>query len=226
MLSNVPDQHTRLRLAAGKSFSLAIHFKDAKGAYLPLDDSEASLSIAKIGRLDPEVVLTKRPTILNESQGALRFDLQSADLDLPPGEYAYEVVVESLGYSTMVIRGDIELELSFDRTFASRSYTDPGATGNINAVVTKNHITVQSSNLAVRGGKGDTGEAGRPGDPFEEVRVTYTPEGHIESIWQAGVLTEYEYNPDGTIALDRREGLTRNYNYDNGQLVSINPQRL
>lgn len=221
MLSNVPDHQTMLRLAAGKSFSLALHFKDSKGVALSLVDSQASLTIARNTRVGADVVLTKAPEVLNESQGIVRFDLQAKDLDLTPGDYVYEVAIESLGYSTVVVRGAIELEPSFDRSFTSRSYDDPGATGNINVVVSRNRITVQSTNLAVRGEQGLPGQQGLPGDPFDDMEIAYDIVGRIIEIKQIDGTTFYTYNPDGTIATDSRNGVTRKYNYSNGRLASV-----
>lgn len=221
MLSNVPDSQTLLRLAAGKSFSLSLHFKDSRGVNLPLEDTQASLVIARNLRTGGEVVVTKRPTVLNESQGIVRFDLQAKDLDLTPGEYVYEVTVESLGYSSMVVRGSIELEPSFDRTFTSRSYDDPGATGNIAVVVSSNRITIHSTSLAVRGAPGLPGAQGPPGDPFADMEIIYDPSGRIVEIQQIDGTTFYTYNPDGTIDTDSRNGVTRKYNYSSGRLTSV-----
>lgn len=228
MLSNVPSQETLLRLAARKSFALTVTVRAPNGSIIPLVDSSARLTVAKPNR-DPkssDVLFSLDPTVFNIEQGIIRFDFQASHLDLPSREYPYEIVFESLGYSSIVVSGTIDLAPSVDFDSVGASFSDPSATGSLKLTLSKNHITVQTQTLALRGEQGLIGAPGKPGDPFANLELTYNPDGTIASLLVDDVLTEYTYSLDGSLDTDTRDGVTRDYIYTAGKLTSIVPREI
>lgn len=223
-LTNLPNQHTMLRLAARKSFAVTVNFIDGV-CDKPLNMEGATTRLA-IGAQYPQttVLLERAPALFNGQQGFARFDLQAADLDLPAGEYPYEIIVISDGYSVIAIRGIIDLEDTVDTFALGSTFSDPMEPRTLVAHVSNNSITVQPQFIPAPGLKGDAGPQGEPGDPFETVEVTYDGSGRILSVEVADRLTEYTYNPDDTIATDSRDGVTRDYNYTDGRVTSIVPR--
>lgn len=228
MLSNLPSSETLLRLAARKSFSLEVKLRAVNGSIIPIVESSAWLVVGKNSRRpsSTDSLFTLQPTFINEDQGLLRFDFQASHLDLPAGEYPYEIILESLGYSTIAVHGVIDLQASVDYDAVSGNYTNPSSVGTLGITLSKNSITVRSEALAVRGSPGPQGITGRPGDPFALVEIDYNVDGQIIRLLQDDTETTFTYNPDGSIETDTRDGVTRDYIYAAGMLTSIIPREL
>ena len=228
VLSNIPSSETLLRLAARKSFSLEVKLRAVNGSILPIVESSAWLVVGKNSRLpsSTDSLFTLQPALINEDQGLLRFDFQASHLDLPAGEYPYEIILESLGYSTIAVQGVIDLQASVDYAAVNGSYTDPASVGTLGITLSKNSITVRSEALAVRGAPGVQGLVGKSGDPFAQVEIDYNEDGQIIRLLQDDTETTYSYNPDGTIASDTRDSVTRDYIYTAGKLTSIVPREI
>ena len=224
-LRNTPSQHTVLTLAARKSFSLTLYLKDKSGSPLVLTDVAARWTISDPSAHEPSpqaVRISREPADVLPERGRLRFDLQAADLDLPSGEYPYEIVIESQGYSVIILSGVIDLQPSFDYDAVSSRYTDPIATGMQILQLGGSELTLISTELQAIGAPGAKGDKGDPGDPFVGLEMAYNPDGTIASVKQGDDVTFYTYNPDGTIASDERGDVERTYNYDNqGRLTAI-----
>ena len=61
-----------------------------------------------------------------------------------------------------------------------------------------------------------------PQFPASTVIVTDPVTGNVTSVTTNGVLTEYTYNPDGSVDTDECNGVIRDYGYDgSGNLTSI-----
>lgn len=222
-LTNVPQQHTSLRLAARKSFALTVKFQDSQGHTLPTPGMSIELVVGK-GAYSGAAGFSLTPAVANTEQGLFRFDLQASHLDLPEDEYPYEIVADSLGYSTIAIRGTLEIEDSVDTRVSS--YADPSAEGVVIAKVTRDTLVIQTQLLGLRGLPGGQGVPGKDGDPFSSVAVTYDGVGNVVSLVIDDVETTYSYNPDGTLAYDERNGVTRDYTYSNGRLAAITVRQI
>lgn len=224
-LRNTPSQHTVLTLAARKSFALTLYLKDKSGSPLVLTDAAARWTISDPASYEPTrkaVLVSRTPADVLPERGRLRFDLQAADLDLPSGEYPYEIVVESRGYSTMILRGTIVLEASFDFEALASRYDDPISTGTQVLQLAGNELTLMSTELQAIGAPGDKGDKGDPGDPFTNLEMTYNPDGSIASVKQGEDVTFYTYDSQGRIVKDERGDTQRTYNYDeHGRLSAI-----
>lgn len=222
-LTNLPQQHTSLRLAARKSFALTVKFQDSQGHTLSTPGVTIELVVGK-GVYSGAAGFSLAPAVSNTDQGLFRFDLQASHLDLPEDEYPYEIVADSQGYSTMAIRGTLELEDSVDTR--TSTYDDPAAEGIVLARVTRDTLLIHTQLLGLRGLPGNQGVPGKDGDPFSSVSVTYDNDGNISTMIIDGTETQYFYNLDGTISYDVRGAVTRDYSYSNGRLSAITVRQL
>lgn len=117
-LGNTPQALTTLRVEARKSFSFGLYLCDPTGR--PVDLTGCRLVI--VARAEP--VAAEDPNLLgadseavieNPIDGYARFDLQAETLNLKPGEYPYAVVLyTSEGYSSVVVKGVLQLEQNTD----------------------------------------------------------------------------------------------------------------
>lgn len=253
-LRNIPSHHAVLQLAARKSFSLTLYFRDSHNKVVTLEDTEVRFVLGKQPRGTgvPETIFSKSAVLIEEVKGRARFDLQAADFDLPVGEYPFEIIATVDGYTTIVVHGTVDLVASVDSAAVSSSYGSPATSRGLYVHLAENNAVLQINAFNDRGPagpqgpqglQGDPGEdgdvgpqgavgpvgpagpAGRDGDPFEEVTITYNLDGTIASTTRAGVYTEFTYDLLGNIVEDERGGVTRDYTYDqSGLLVSITPR--
>lgn len=224
-LSNIPQQPVLMTLAARKSFSFTVQFLDSneRPLSLPPATTSASFTIGEQAYSDSPILTVQAATIV-ESSGTVLFNLQASQLDLVPGIYPCEVVLISEGYSSIGITAELEIEPSYEMGSLSQSYSEAPSTFGLTAHMKHNRIVVTSNALMLQGPAGETGPAGRDGNPFGPVEVTYDGEGRIASLTIDDQTTSYIYNEDNTIAYDERDGVTRTYNYVDGLLTTIEPQ--
>lgn len=219
-LTNTPQTPVLMTLAARKSFSFTVQFLDTNDAPLRMEDATATFTIGGQSYSDTPILTQQADTILESSAVAL-FNLQASQLDLTPGVYPFEIVTLVQGYSSIAINGELEIEESYEVGSLSKTYDASPSTFGLIAHMKHNRLVVTTSSLVIGGPKGDRGEPGENGNPFEGVVVTYNGDNRIASMTIAGTTTSYVYNNDGTIAYDERDGVTRTYHYTNGLLTSI-----
>ena len=131
-LSSSPDEQLVLRLEQRKSFSFAVVFRQQNGK--PVDITGATLTLdflANLAKLQrPEEILpidivTVAATILEPAFGAARFNVQADDLALAPGNYPYTITLRTAaGYSLVVAKGEIELQLNVEHDSQWQTYPD------------------------------------------------------------------------------------------------------
>lgn len=223
-LSNTPPQPTLLTLAARKSFSFTVQFLDSNDSPLPFTDTTTcSFTIGEQAYSATPILSIQAATILPNTAIAL-FNLQASQLDLLPGIYPFEVVLLVEGYSSIAINGELEIAESYEVGSLSQTYDTAPSTFGLVAHLKHNRLVVSSSSVVIQGPEGPEGPQGESGNPFGPVNITYNEDGLIEVLNINGVATSYVYNVDGTIALDERDGVQRDYNYTDGVLTSIVPQ--
>ena len=135
MISNSPQQHVQLRLERRKSFRLGVTL--ATPARLPLDltGSQVFLVLQET-RYPYSDVLNVLPTDVHDAQSYIQFDLQAAQLDLFPGVYDLAItLVDSNGYSILLVKGSCEILDNADRNAAAHTYVGGVASGLLDAVV-------------------------------------------------------------------------------------------
>lgn len=221
-LSNIPHQPTRLVLAARKSFSFTVQFLDSNDEPLNLEAATVSLTIGEQIYSDTPI-LSQQATTIVANNGIVLFNLQASQLNLPPGIYPCEIVVISEGYSSIAVNAELEIEASYEVSSLVEVYDEAPSTFGMTAHLKHNRLVVTSSSLVLQGPIGPTGPAGRDGNPFGPVTITYNAQGRVQTLTIDGQTTTYSYNGDGTIAFDQRDGVTRTYIYTGGLLTSITP---
>lgn len=222
-LSNTPQQPTLMTLAARKSFSFTVQFLDSNDRPLNLEGASVSFTIGEQAYSAAPILTQQADTILGDTAVAL-FNLQASQLDLTPGAYPFEIVLLNAGYSSIAINGELEIEESYEVGSLSQSYDVAPSTFGLTAHLKHNRLVVSSNSMIIQGPKGDQGEPGRDGNPFDEVLITYNEDGRISSLTIDGQMTSYTYNLDGTIAYDERDGVQRTYVYTDDLLTSIEPE--
>lgn len=222
-LTNIPQQGAMLRLAARKSFSFTVQYLDSSGVALNLTGATCSFTIGEQVYSATPILSVQASTIV-EASGVALFNLQAAQLDLAPGTYPFEVVLNTEGYSAIAIQDELEIEPSYEVGSIGQTYSEAPSTFGLTAHLQQNRIVVTANSLVLQGPIGDEGPPGRDGNPFGPVAITYNAEGRVATLTIGGLTTSYSYNGDGTIAFDEREGVTRIYNYSAGKLTSITPQ--
>jgi len=131
-LTNSPEEVTILRLKARKSFALGIFIADSNG--LPLDITGAVLRFVMRKPQIPSsvtddsgnLIITSLATIDDPLAGYGVFRLQAAELEDPPGEYAFSITLIHQGYSSVIVEGPLELEQNTEFGSIEESYTAVG----------------------------------------------------------------------------------------------------
>lgn len=115
-VGNTPKQQTVLRLEARKSFALALWIEDQNGRKLNISGTEIRIIAKKRPYTDetPNLILNDTAITSNPEVGYARFELQASDLDWDPGEYDYVVTLLDDGYSSVLLRGVIDLQQNTD----------------------------------------------------------------------------------------------------------------
>lgn len=132
-LGNSPLQETVLRLEARKSFALGLRVCDSNG--LPLDITSASLEIVMrklpLAAKDPQdsknLIWNSLALRVDPEGGVAMFHLQASDLDHAPGEYAFAIVMHVQSYSTVVVKGVIDLQQNTEFSSTLATYTPADA---------------------------------------------------------------------------------------------------
>jgi microcystin-dependent protein len=122
-LSTSPKTHTTLRLEQRKSFAFGIRFVDTDEKPLDLTGATIRFVAAQPAHLGGASVLEAEADVVVPAEGLGRFDIQASDLAMPAGEYPFGVVfVSSIGYSTLVIKGVIDLQENTESESISSIY--------------------------------------------------------------------------------------------------------
>jgi hypothetical protein len=146
---NTPSEEVVLRLMARKSFSLGLWIEDKNGK--PLDITGCQIGIVARKRVGSTVIDDSENLITNYladiSAGTLGyavFSWQATDLDWKPGEYEYAVTLLDQGYSSVILKGPIQLEQNTEFGSLGSTY-DPAAPPTSLRVVLRDskNITVQ-----------------------------------------------------------------------------------
>lgn len=128
-LANTPSSVTVLRLAARKSFSLAVSLRDRHRNALDVTGASFRLVVKKrlpaIGTDDlPELIVDSSAVIVDPVIGSIRFEIQAADLNQRPDEYPFALVMVSEGYSVLLASGVVDLVENAEYQSVADTYTD------------------------------------------------------------------------------------------------------
>ena len=184
-LVNTPRSETLLRLEARKSFSFALRIADGNGR--PFDLTGAALELSVRRRRDPKNLITNSTAVIGgaASAGYARFNLQASDLDLSEGEYPFAITLLDEGYSSVLVRGTLEIV---------ENPADLGVSGKYEGGVAASalELTLQGQTIVVQTGlvrpPGETAFTDRDREKLDQLDAAAEPNVHAD--WNAGPGTE------------------------------------
>lgn len=131
-IGNSPQATTVLRLEARKSFALSLLVRDSSGRPLDLSTTAFRLVMKKPPLLaDPgdtaNLLVNSTAEIVDAAAGLARFNLQATDLNQTPGEYPFALVMDTNGYSTVAVKGIVDLQQNTEFTSINSTYLPANA---------------------------------------------------------------------------------------------------
>lgn len=111
LISNSPRESVALQLEARKSFALRVLLMDAHRNRIDVSGSTFRLSCGTIDRAGtPTEAFTATGQIVDPEQGHVLFELQAAQLDLPPVQHHFSVIMVTGGYSSVLFKGVFDMQ--------------------------------------------------------------------------------------------------------------------
>ena len=110
-LTNLPRETTMLRWARAKSAALQLVFQGNTGEGIDITDSELVFTVGKMQgrRKETGVVLAQPLTLDYPELGYADLDVQASQLDLPYGNYYFDITMTLEGFSAVVVTGELQL---------------------------------------------------------------------------------------------------------------------
>ena len=126
-IGNSPQATTVLRLEARKSFALSVWVRDTNGRPLDITTTELRFVMKKLPlSSDPgdaaNLITHATAEIVDAVEGLARFNLQAIDLDHKPGEYPFALVMDAEGYSTVAVKGIVDLQQNTEWASVNSAY--------------------------------------------------------------------------------------------------------
>ena len=188
-IGNSPSQETVLRLEARKSFALNVWIKDFHGRALDIGSARLRLVIKKLP-LDPadstdvdNLLTNSEAQIVDGPAGLARFSIQASELNHDPGEYPYSLVLSVDGYSSVLVKGVVDLQRNTEFTSVGENYaTDVAVEGLVVRLRDSNAIDVRTGPTLAPGTTSFTDSDKAKLDSIEE-----GAQQHIVPDWNAGL---------------------------------------
>lgn len=132
-LGNTPRTETVMTLAARKSYAFGLRFlNSADESVVDLTGCTVRLVIKKQPRFGSTLVLDRDAVLLEPTLGTAQVAIQASELDQPAGEYAFSLtLVSALGYSTLLMKGVIDLQDNTESESTSSTYTNINPSTNL-----------------------------------------------------------------------------------------------
>lgn len=140
-LGNSPASELVIRAEARKSFAIGIWVKDQNGRALDITGCTLRIVAKKLplsssDTTDADNLFTNDTAeILSPAVGYARFSLQASDLDHAPGEYQYSIVLLDGGYSSVIVRGTLEILVNTEFSSVDDSYASENPPTSLNIVM-------------------------------------------------------------------------------------------
>lgn len=129
-----------LRLEARKSFSFHVQLRDSHRRKLPAPGATFRF-VARDNRYPREAFLTKEPSYTRLDYGFLKFDFQASELDMPPGEYPYVMVMTTdEGYSMVIMKGSLQILDNPDTLAVEDTYDEQKVVGGVEATLRGKYV--------------------------------------------------------------------------------------
>jgi hypothetical protein len=127
-LGNGPKDVTVLMLQARKSYALSLFMVDKNRSPLDITGCSFRLVVRKnvpAGTVDDtaNLITNSFATLVQPVLGWARFELQASDLDFPAGDYGYSIVMSYQGYTTTIVKGDLQLQQNEEFASVNETYS-------------------------------------------------------------------------------------------------------
>lgn len=149
-LGNTPPETTILRVEARKSFTLRLNLKDRLGWPLPLSESSIHF-VAKALPLDTDdstdatnLITNSLAVVTDPDTGSCTFNFQASDLDHKPGEYPYSIVLIKDGYSSVLVKGILDIQQNTEFLSVGETYSSATAPESLDVILRANMIVVKA----------------------------------------------------------------------------------
>ena len=187
-LSNTPQSQVILRAEARKSFAIGLWIQDPNGKPLDITDTSIRLVLRDAMPLDPtgddleNLVVSDSAVLVDPVKGYAELRLQASDIALRPKEYPYTIVLVDKGYSSVIVKGTMDVLPNTEYSSVSSEYVSANPAAALD-VVLRDHVSI-----AVR-----TGSILPPGTTTftdrDKAKLDSIEEGaqvHIVADWNAG----------------------------------------
>lgn len=170
-LSNTPRQTLSLDLERRKSYSFLCNI--VNGDRTPVDLTGCTVRfVMKPAEHDNDandtsnIVVNSVATLPTPENGQAQFSFQAAELDQPPGDYFYSIVLWTLdGYSVTLVKGSVALHPNTESASMSHTYLTNTTQAALELMLRSNdNVTVVVNNLNTAGWREDIVGVGRPTD--------------------------------------------------------------
>ena len=178
-LSNSPYEATMLTLEARKSFALRVELFDRHDNEMSWEGLHGSFVLGKRGQTEPLIEVVGEEGV---------FALQANQLDMEPGTYQFVVVLNSNGYSLVIIKGEVRLLENVEA--ASTAYLYPASVPSETVAVKldgMNVVRVHLRNTPLTLGIGGGGGGGT-WDSIAGKPLTFPPSTHTHDQEDVGGL--------------------------------------
>ena len=148
--TNGPVEQTVLRLQARKSFALGLWLVNRNDVPYDVAGCEFRLVIRKaqipsgVADDSANLIANSIAEMTMPAAGYVKFNLQASDLNHPPGEYAFSIVLDDNGYTSTIVQGIVELEQNMEFTSVGESYTEVGHASSLR-VALENQVALRVS---------------------------------------------------------------------------------
>lgn len=137
-LGNSPRQATVLQVEARKSFALSLWFRDTNRRPADLTGCQVRMVVkaqplSESDLTDSDNILTGSVAMIPEPElGYAQFSIQAAELNVQPGEYLYAIVlVTAAGYSSVVVKGILDVQQNTEFSSIGDTYDAASAPGSL-----------------------------------------------------------------------------------------------
>jgi hypothetical protein len=185
-IGNSPQATTVLRLEARKSFALSVWVRDTNGRPLDISNTELRLVMKKLPLgSDPSdtanLIGNSIAEFVDTAEGLARFNLQASDLNHAPGEYPFALVLDTNGYSTVAVKGIVDLQQNTEFVSVNSTYLPANAPSAITLSIGEgSRITLQTGPTLAPGTTSFTN-----GDKNKLDGIETGAQVNVEASWQA-----------------------------------------
>ena len=141
-IGNTLSGTTVISVEARKSFALILTFADTNRRPADLTGCTVRFVVKSLPLRDTDtgdsdnLITSSVATLVDPAGGVCQFSVQASELDFPPGEYPFAIVlVTPQGYSSVAVKGVLDLQQNTEFTSMSSTYSATSAPSSIEVLL-------------------------------------------------------------------------------------------